>query len=591
MHSHNYLVILLCAAVLTTLGAGWSYADDNTSSNPSYQLKLMQEAKDQQQTISAESPELEEQRVIQRSYNNRSMRYDPGSKQEMARSKAFQRVFTNLPIFGDNLFKGNFSSTYYDEINPRYTIKSGDRLDVHIWGELSFSQQLIVDNQGNVFIPGVGPIKVSGVKNSQLTSSLKRAIRSVYARNYDIYVNLMTPQPMALFVTGFINYPGRYAGGETESLLYFIDQAGGIDAKNGSYRSVSILRRGKVIAEADLYSFLLTGDLPFPTLLDGDTILVNEKGISIAAAGNVRHKAWFEAPTETISGRELCRYAMPDPGVTHVSIEGFRDGKPFLSFLPMEDFQNFTLHDKDMVEFIADEPSNSIAVSAEGALDGNSRFMVKKGTTLREVLNYISVDPNYANLDGIHLRRKTVADRQRQALHEALHRLEQYAYTATSGSVDEANIRVKEAELISRFVEKAKKAEPQGVVVVAGKNGIQDVLLEDQDIIVIPPKSDIILVAGEVVSPSAIVFQEGLRAKDYIQQAGGFTDKADKSNVLVAKPDGELINAKKTTIGPGDQLLILPYYETKTLQVVKDISQIFYQMALAAKVVVSPWSW
>ena len=65
-----------------------------------------------------------------------------------------------------------------------------------------------------------------------------------------------------VLVTGAVPRPGRYAGIPSDSALVFLDQAGGIDARTGSYRHVQLLRGGQVVAELDLYDFLLRGTLP-----------------------------------------------------------------------------------------------------------------------------------------------------------------------------------------------------------------------------------------------------------------------------------------------------------------------------------------
>ncbi|GHV55320.1 hypothetical protein FACS1894206_09580 [Deltaproteobacteria bacterium] len=38
---------------------------------------------------------------------------------------------------------------------------------------------------------------------------------------------------------------------------------------------------------------------------------------------------------------------------------------------------------------------------------------------------------------------------------------------------------------------------------------------------------------------------------------------------------------------PGDLLMVMPYYDSKSFQIVKDIMGILYQIAVATKVVVS----
>jgi len=580
------LVATVCLTLVCLAGPATAAQAQDSDSPYGVQYRAIEEQEESRKQSSFQDME---RRTLQRSYNTSSMRYDNPEKDVDEEPVDYSQDISTLPVFGQNLFSGNFQATYYDEINPQYKLQSGDHIEVHIWGALTFDGELVVDSQGNVFIPTIGPIHVAGVRNADLDHTFRRAIESVYSSNYDAYINLMTPQPVAVFVTGFTSRPGRYAGGGTETALYFLDAAGGIDPERGSYRSVRIMRRGDLVGEVDLYDFILSGNLGFTQLREGDTIVVARRGIRVAAFGDVRHQAWFEFLKPAIPGRQLMYYADPEPGVTHVSIQGYREGQPFLNYLTVADFENFMLHENDRVQFISDVPAESITILAEGALNGSSRFMVRKGAKLLDVLNYIAVDPAYANLDGIHLLRKSVAERQKQALHEALHRLEQNAYTASSDSVDEANIRVKEAQLISDFVARAKLAEPQGIIVVNTGDSIKDIILEDQDVVVIPPKSDIVLVSGEVIAPNAIAFQDGFSAKDYINEAGGFTEKADKRRILLAKPAGQLMLASKGVIEPGDHIMVLPAYEGKGLQFVKDITQILFQLALTTKAVFTPW--
>ena len=171
---------------------------------------------------------------------------------------------------------------------------------------------------------------------------------------------------------------------------------------------------------------------------------------------------------------------------------------------------------------------------------------------------------------------------------ESLIRLEQTALTAPSSSVDEATIRVKEAELVQDFVKRAANIEPDGVVVVSRKGQLTDLVLEEGDIVYVPQRSDVVTITGEVMMPKTVVYGEKLSVRDYAKSAGGFTERADKSNVLVIKPNGETGYAKDMGIGPGDQLLVMPEHDTKGVQILKDIVQIMYQVAVSAGVVLVP---
>ena len=495
-----------------------------------------------------------------------------------------------LAPFGADLFQGNFAKGVFDELNGDYVIMPGDRIAVRLWGAHKFDGVLDVDAQGNLFLPEVGPVPVVGLKHAQLPQVVAERVRSVYTNNVEVYTNLLNTQPVALYVTGFVTRPGRYAGGPTDSMLYYLDQAGGIDAERGSFRDIRILRDGRTLVKVDLYPFILDGSIPRPRLEEGDVILVGERGAGVIAQGQVRNSARFEFPSDAgITGRQLADLATPLHKVSHVSIVGARNGAPYNTYLAIEEFQQMTLEDGDAVNFLADTPGVTIMVAATGAIVGASRYPVKKDTRLLELLYYIPVEPELANLNGIHINRKSVAEQQKKALEESLRRLEESSLTATSQSVDEANIRVREAELIAQFVAKAHSVKPVGTVVVGHDGKLRDIYLEDGDVVVIPAKSDVVLISGEVIMPQAVVYSEGKNSRDYIAVAGGFSHRADKSHILVAKPNGEVLSAADTNIAPGDHIMVLPKFHTKNLQTLKDISQILYQIAIATKVVFDNW--
>ena len=487
--------------------------------------------------------------------------------------------------FGIELFQGNFSKDFYDGLDDNYLVMPGDRVRIQMWGAQNQDGVIEVDARGNLFLPEIGPVYVQGLRHAELESAVQKKIRSVFTSNVEVYVNLLQPQPVAIYVSGFVAKPGRYAGGPTDSVLYFLDLAGGIDALRGSYRDIRILRDGELLAKIDLYPFIKEGTMPRVRLEEGDVILVSERGVSVRVEGQVRFPAQFEFSTEDqLAGRRIVDLALPENRASHVSVVGSRKGAPYNAYLPLEEFADLSLADGDRVQFHADIPGDTIMVAAEGAIVGASRYPVQKSTKLKELLHYIAVEPELANLEGIHLRRKSVAMQQKKALDEALQRLEQSSLTATSSSLDEAGIRIKEAELIAQFVERARMIQPDGTVVVGHEGEIADIYLEDGDEIIIPPKSDVVLISGEVMMPQAVVWNTDLGLEDYIQGAGGYSDRADKKRQLIVKPNGQVLFAKETSISAGDQVLILPRFDSKNMQVLKDISQILYQIAVAAKV-------
>lgn len=483
--------------------------------------------------------------------------------------------------FAANLFQGNFAQSRPEarEIAP------GDRILLRLWGGSSFDGTLTVDDQGDIELPGVGSLTLAGLQEAQLDEALRSKLNAAGQEGTQIYCRVLNAQPIALMVTGYVMKPGRYSGGASDSVLAFLDRAGGIDPGRGSYRSIHLLRGGVQQASFDLYPFVLRGELPAFRLRNNDTIVVREKGISVNVTGESRNAARFELRQGEIPGETLMALAEPLPTASHASISGTRNGAPYNQYLPLRDFRTTPLADGDRVQFLADTPGDTIMVEVTGAIRGASRFPLRHGARLSDLQSYIAVEPVRANLAGLYIKRKSVADRQKKAIDEALRRLEQTSMTATSSSAEEAQIRSHEADMIAKFAEKARTVEPEGIVVVGEGGIVADIALEDGDIVVIPERSDVVLVNGEVVMPQALVWSAKRSVNAYVEGAGGFTNRADTSRILLIRPNGE-VATRDSEVQPGDQLIVLPRFESKNLQTVKDISQIMYQIAVAAKMVI-----
>lgn len=492
-----------------------------------------------------------------------------------------------LQPFASNLFEGRFASTFSDAASSDYILAPGDRIVVRIWGIRAYDDVLVVDQQGNIFIPEVGPVHVGGLTNSQLLGTVRSAISRVYTNNVQVYVNLQSAQPVAVYVTGFVNHPGRYAGGSVDSIISFLDRAGGIDPERGSYRHIEVMRNGKSIAKLDLYLFALQGKVPQLRLKDGDVILVNEKGVSVSAYGLLREEAQYEfSKPAAAKGSGLIELASPLKNVSHVSVTGTRNKAPFNKYFTVEAFKDFKLADGDIVEFVADKPGETIMATVTGAITGASRYPVKKTVKLRDLLRQVEVEPELAATDAVYLRRKSVARDQKAVIQDSLHRLEKAALTATSATPEEANVRVEEAKLIQDFVKRASLLEPDGVIVVSRGGQVNDIWLEDGDEIVIPQKSNVVQITGEVVMPKSIAFEEGMSLDDYLAAAGGVSDRGDEKHILVAKQNGEVGLAEHLGINAGDRILVLPKVDVKSMLLAKDLTTIVYQIAVATKVAV-----
>jgi len=491
------------------------------------------------------------------------------------------------PPYGANLFAGGYETERSDGLNDNYLIAPGDKLNIWIWGAVNFSNVVTVDNQGNIFIPDVGPINVQNVAASKVNNLVTSHISEVFTNNVNVYVNLLTATPVSVYVTGPVIRPGQYAGQSSDSVLYFLKRAGGIDSDRGSYRHIKVLRHNRVIQQIDLYEFMQQGKMPTLSLKDQDVILVEPQGPMINVAGKVRNPFRFELKNSSALGSEIIDYALPLAKVSHVGVIGDRASGPFSVYMPYKDFDRIQLSDGDKVLFNDDMHAQVYDVQVMGSYRGPSYFTVRKETRLHDLLNHIPIDPNMADYGSIYIMRKSVATRQKEMLEDSLNRLERSVFTAPASSDGEASIRTKEAELVMRFVEKARKIQPLGKVVVSDKGVIANILLEQGDQIVIPNKTDLIQVGGEVMMPQAVVYNEGAKLEDYVAWAGGFTDRANDSRIAVVHANGLMEFKDQGNVMPGDQILVMPKVDSKMMQSIKDITQVIYQVAVAANVVLN----
>ncbi len=494
-----------------------------------------------------------------------------------------------LPVFGSRMFTGAFAQQPFTGFNPDYRIQIGDQVRVQLWGAVDFGEVLTVDAQGNIFLPQIGPVRVLGVRNDALTELVRGQVRKVYRDQVGVYANLEGAQPVSVIVSGFVRRPGMFRGLSSDSILYFLDLAGGIDTRRGSFIDVRVLRGGKVRQTANLYEFLLEGSLPTIQFADGDTIYVGALTNTVSVEGAVHNAARFEFLGETMPAATVVGWATPRADATHVRVRRNNSGETTAEYLPLIALEAITLLPGDRVTLIPEDRPQLIVVGVNGEHDGAKEYVVTPGTRLGKVLDQI-VPSERTRFDAIQLFRVSVKERQTALLQRSLDQLEREVLAARSSTDEEASLRLREAELIQSFIARARKLEPQGLVVLRSPEEARDLYLEDGDILFLPAKSRLITVAGEVMFPTAVTWRRGAGLKEYIEIAGGFTRTADTRRALIRRANGEIVSVSLGGFGqkvpePGDEIMVLPQPNVKNLQLAKALAEILFQLAVTTNVV------
>jgi protein involved in polysaccharide export with SLBB domain len=501
-------------------------------------------------------------------------------------------------VFGANLFTGAFAREGATQFNPDYALTVGDKVQVRLWGAFEFDAPLTVDAKGNIFLPHAGPVQVMGVRNQELQRLVEAAVAKVFRSNVSSYASLAAAQPVRVFVSGFVNRPGLYSGTSMDSLLHYLDQAGGIDTDRGSFLNVQVKRGTHVRATINLYDFLLNGNLALTQLTNGDVIFVAPRQNTVKVTGLTENAKRFEFTDSTRTVAELAKVAKPKATATHVRVVRNTGATRNTEYYHLADAPRVVLQNGDDVEFTSDKKPGTITVRVEGEHLSPQEYVLPYGARLGDLLQNIQYSER-SDKDSLQLFRVSVKERQRQMLQTSLKSLETAALTARSATSDEARLRKEEAELLLQWVDRAKKIDPSGQVVIAQADTRGELLLENGDILRVPTKDGLVLISGEVLFPNAVAFNTALSLNDYVRRAGGYTQNAETSRLVVARRDGSFTDAEgntgffsqgkstdKVVIRAGDEILVLPKIDVKTTQIWKDLTQIIYQIAVSAKVVI-----
>lgn len=81
--------------------------------------------------------------------------------------------------------------------------------------------------------------------------------------------------------------------------------------------------------------------------------------------------------------------------------------------------------------------------------------------------------------------------------------------------------------------------------IMAKPGSIGDLILENGDVLRVPKQQQIVRINGEVLYPSAVVYENQKSFNDYVSNAGGYSPQALKRNAYVVYPNGEVKGTRK----------------------------------------------
>ena len=199
--------------------------------------------------------------------------------------------------YGYDLFN-NQTTSYanqmdYVPVSDDYILGPGDTLIVRIWGKLEETIEEQIDQNGNLNLPKVGHITLSGTKFKQAKKIIKKSFSRQFV-NIDISITMGQLKTIKIFVLGEVNQPGAYHISSMSSLMTALYTAGG-PKKTGSLRHIEIRQKNKKNKVIDLYQYIIKGkQSQDPGLSANDTIYIPPIGNVIKINGAIKKPAIYE---------------------------------------------------------------------------------------------------------------------------------------------------------------------------------------------------------------------------------------------------------------------------------------------------------
>ncbi len=330
-------------------------------------------------------------------------------------------------------------------------------------------------------------------------------------------------------------------------------------------------------------TFHISGEVNLPGKYSLNKNMTLKEAIEIAGGFTPRaYKKYFEVIRYYISNDKREKRLI---NVSYNNINSFK----------LKDYDEISVH-------IIPNWGDRKTVTIKGEVNFPGTYVIEEGDRLADIIKRAGGFTENAFLAGAVFTRESIKELQRKRLKESIINLKQQALALSTrpNEVGQGNQKINFIEIsnvIDKISKEAQNLEPIGRISIKLQKNLNDfaksssnIVLKDKDTLTIPSSIDTVLVVGEVMSPTAVVY-ESSDVNYYLKNSGGLTQKADKDNIYVIHANGSAQKIKtgwfsaegSSIIKRGDTIVVPQKLLNITgMQMAKDISSILYKFALTA---------
>ena len=284
-------------------------------------------------------------------------------------------------VFGLDLFKESPSTFAPIDLAPApmdYTLGPGDELKIQFFGSITVNRIAPVNREGNIVIPELGSIEVSGLNfieaKNKIQSVIKASLIGVTSE-----ISLAKIRSIQIFVLGNAFSPGAYTVSSLSNISNVLFFSGG-PSKNGSLRNISVKRNGQEIAVLDFYEFLIKGNIKNDIKLQSnDAIVINPTGKTVSIFGQVKNQAQYELiKDENFSDLIFFASGFTNKAdINNITLSSYAEnGERIYLNYSLSEIQNVSLKDGDeiFIHSLPNTPRNVVRIVGEISSSGSVAF-------------------------------------------------------------------------------------------------------------------------------------------------------------------------------------------------------------------------
>jgi protein involved in polysaccharide export with SLBB domain len=440
-----------------------------------------------------------------------------------------------LGVFGADLFEAPEAYAADASLPPPvdYVLGPGDEVRLQIWGAVDYNGAHTLDRNGQISLPKIGSVMLSGVPVRNLEPVLRSQISKVFT-NFELNANLGRLRSIQVYVVGMAQQPGAYKVSSLSTLVNALFASGG-PSVNGSMRNIQLKRAGRVVTALDLYDFIAKGDkIKDVALQSGDVIVIPPVGARVAVLGALDQAAIYELKPGATTVGDILNLTGGVPALADTRkalLERIASEKN-----PPRQIQDMaldaeglkqSLRDGDVLTLLSISPAFANAVTLQGNVAAPLRYRWFEGMRVLDLIpeRDALITPDY-------YRRRNLLVQSTENTKEAGIKVE----GRVRAMADQINWEYAVIERLNRDKLTTELVSFNLGQAVLQKDASQNLVLQPGDVVTILSQSDLNLpqdrqarlvrVEGEVMAPGVYQAKPGETLVQLLQRVGGITPQA-----------------------------------------------------------------